>query len=569
MPSFNSTQIGLIKTAVMKIELKQTIKLQTKLQTRLRKYGTVAGVIVTLVFISVFLINYLGSPKDAFASGGSKTAIIAQQNDIIISEYASKGHLGVEDNEFIELYNLSESTLDLSYVSLKLYNKNKNGSSSQKGVTLQLTGTLLPDCFYVIAVRNKSNSQPTSALDYDIQAPSGSGGWELKNKRYITLLSGTSVIDKAGSINTQGDEFNYERVDYLADGSDISNHWLLQVDSVSSPGYENISNDPLILPVTTSSYTDFGSNGNSNAAVKIKSNGSTHPGNTKIKVKRGKVHPNAPSGTTMIKRYIEITPDNQPDNVEMVFYYNDSELNGLNELTLKLYSYYDNTWHLQGGVVDAVNNTITCSAINHFSDWGAGGEGGGLPIDLLTFVAKYNGTSVDLSWTTAAEINNDYFTIEKSMDAKNYKIVDNIKGAGNSNTNLNYKYNDKHSLTGTVFYRLKQTDYDGKNETFPAVAVKIASVQNKLPIGINSVNPNPFTNTFYVTFDSQSKDAIEIYLYNIRGQIAYKEIYQPKEGNNRFTFTDKKDLSPGYYILSLKQNNEMSKGVKIVKSKSI
>ena len=484
---------------------------------------------------------------------------------LYISEYAAAGHLGVNNNEFIELYNNTDSTIDLSNCTMKLYKKAVNGNGNQEGSALQLTGTLLADSFYVIAVRNKSNKQPTSALSYDIQAPATGNGWEIKDKTYLELLCGSTVIDNAGSLSGHGGDNNYERTDVLVDGTNMTTQWKIVSNSLSSPGAENISDDVPTQAVSSSSYTNFGGNGNGSAAVKIKSNGSNSPGNTKVKVVRGKEHPNKPAGTTMLKRYVEITPTNQPDNVEMVYYYNDSELNGLTETNLKLYSYYDGTWHLQGGVVDPVNNTITVTMINHFSDWGAGEGGGGLPIDLLSFDAKFNGKSVDLIWTTATETNNDYFTIERSMDAKNYQVVDNVKGAGNSNSILSYSYNDREPFTGTIYYRLKQTDYDGKNETFPPVAVSNSTVQSQLPLGINSVSPNPFTNSFFLEFDSQSQEVVEINIYNVRGQIICKDTYRPSEGINRYTYTDQNDLSPGYYVLTLKQGSKRSKGYKIIK----
>lgn len=77
-----------------------------------------------------------------------------------------------------------------------------------------------------------------------------------------------------------------------------------------------------------------------------------------------------------------------------------------------------------------------------------------LPIELIYFIIEQN----VLRWATASEMNNDYFTIEKSYDLIDWSIVTTIPGAGNSNIIINYKYevcNEK------AYYRLKQTDYDG------------------------------------------------------------------------------------------------------------
>ncbi|MCX7861429.1 MAG: GEVED domain-containing protein [Bacteroidales bacterium] len=94
-----------------------------------------------------------------------------------------------------------------------------------------------------------------------------------------------------------------------------------------------------------------------------------------------------------------------------------------------------------------------------------------LPINLLSFDATLlNNNKVMLSWTTASEVNNDYFTILKSTDAVIYKPIAQIKGAGNSNDIINYEFIDEESITQQTYYRIKQTDYDG-NTSYSEVRV--------------------------------------------------------------------------------------------------
>jgi hypothetical protein len=85
-----------------------------------------------------------------------------------------------------------------------------------------------------------------------------------------------------------------------------------------------------------------------------------------------------------------------------------------------------------------------------------------LPIELISFEGITKNGYNHLFWKTASESNNDYFTIEKTQDGINYNTVININGAGNSNTTLSYDYID-YNVDNTInYYRLKQTDYDGK-----------------------------------------------------------------------------------------------------------
>jgi len=97
-----------------------------------------------------------------------------------------------------------------------------------------------------------------------------------------------------------------------------------------------------------------------------------------------------------------------------------------------------------------------------------------LPISLLTFKATPGKNSVTLNWSTASEVNNDYFTILRSTDAKTWSDVATVKGAGNSNKVLPYSIIDTPGK-GRYYYRLKQTDYDGKFELFYIVTALVGS----------------------------------------------------------------------------------------------
>ncbi|MBI2271148.1 MAG: T9SS type A sorting domain-containing protein [Bacteroidetes bacterium] len=130
--------------------------------------------------------------------------------------------------------------------------------------------------------------------------------------------------------------------------------------------------------------------------------------------------------------------------------------------------------HHNGTKWDALQSEGTSSGINpytrsvtgisNFSPFGVGSVGSPLPIELIIFEAKPNNKSVDLHWETATEINNDYFTIERSVDGVHFEELMKVKGAGNSSTSLNYYTEDNNPVNGLSYYRLKQTDYDGKSQ---------------------------------------------------------------------------------------------------------
>jgi hypothetical protein len=86
-----------------------------------------------------------------------------------------------------------------------------------------------------------------------------------------------------------------------------------------------------------------------------------------------------------------------------------------------------------------------------------------LSIELVFFYARpdKDKRKVKLEWQTASEVNNDFFTIEKSLNGTDWEIVKKVDGAGNSGKLLNYSAYDYSPYAGVSYYRLKQTDYDG------------------------------------------------------------------------------------------------------------
>ncbi len=113
-----------------------------------------------------------------------------------------------------------------------------------------------------------------------------------------------------------------------------------------------------------------------------------------------------------------------------------------------------------------------------------------LPVSLISFEAEVNESEniVELKWTTASEVNNNFFTLERSWDARKFDEIARIDGNGNSNEPKSYTVADKNPFPGKSYYRLKQTDFDGVFEYFKVVSAD-------LPVKYSSivVFPNPFS----------------------------------------------------------------------------
>lgn len=161
--------------------------------------------------------------------------------------------------------------------------------------------------------------------------------------------------------------------------------------------------------------------------------------------------------------------------------------------------------------------------------------GNPLPINLVYFTAYASINSITLNWQTASEENNDYFTLERSVDGINYEVIGTISGAGNSNVLLEYIYIDSKPLSDTLYYRLTQTDYNGDSEVFKPISVLSIKHQEI------TLYPNP-ANTY---FELNIISYIPIMLYTSSGVLIKTVV------DNKMNI---EDISPGNYIVILHLN---------------
>ncbi|MBX2875069.1 MAG: T9SS type A sorting domain-containing protein [Saprospiraceae bacterium] len=140
-----------------------------------------------------------------------------------------------------------------------------------------------------------------------------------------------------------------------------------------------------------------------------------------------------------------------------------------------------------------------------------------LPVELIYFEAQVaaDGMLV-VNWATAVEVNNDFFTIEMSLDGRDWTAMDEVIGAGNSDVELSYKWTEENmEVEGTAYIRLKQTDFDGTFTYSDIESVEFASTE-KAAFEVN-VYPNPATE--YVVIDGLEADSNpQIMLVNMQGQ---------------------------------------------------
>ena len=171
-----------------------------------------------------------------------------------------------------------------------------------------------------------------------------------------------------------------------------------------------------------------------------------------------------------------------------------------------------------------------------------------LPIELSNFRAiVINDEQVNLTWQTASEINNDYFTIERSSDAVNWEMVEKVDGAGNSNSALNYSLVDKTPYCGTSYYRLKQTDFDGRFSFSEIISITLRDSHNFKMY----VYPNPANSI--LTIEANELALKDIQIYDPSGHNVTQYIKLLTKGNNMLVI-DLSQLSAGFYYIKARNS---------------
>lgn len=181
-----------------------------------------------------------------------------------------------------------------------------------------------------------------------------------------------------------------------------------------------------------------------------------------------------------------------------------------------------------------------------------------LPIELLSFSAEpMNNEFVELTWTTASEIDNDYFVVERSADGVHWEPVLTEQGAGNSSAIINYSGIDRFPIPGISYYRLKQVDFNGQFSYADPVSVVIEN------FNIISVYPNPSTGITTLYLSSQSKGQIQYLIYSVEGKLIQRTLHEINKGDNKIEL-DLSQVANGIYHLALLSNDSVLHNQKII-----
>lgn len=180
-----------------------------------------------------------------------------------------------------------------------------------------------------------------------------------------------------------------------------------------------------------------------------------------------------------------------------------------------------------------------------------GNTWGIIPVELTSFTASVSGNSVKLNWSTATELNNSGFDIERKSSNGEWRKIGFVKGAGTTTTIQNYSFTDKDLTSGKYSYRLKQIDFDGRFEYSKSVEVDINAVYN---FELAQNYPNPFNPTTSISFSIAQAGNVKLSVYNLLGQEVRTLINKNMEPGNHSVDFDAEGLFSGVYIYRLESN---------------
>jgi hypothetical protein len=207
------------------------------------------------------------------------------------------------------------------------------------------------------------------------------------------------------------------------------------------------------------------------------------------------------------------------------------------------------------GSNDNVLKTFTWNGLTTFSDFSGAGDGSPLPVTWLNFDAQFNNSTnnVDVTWTTASEINNDYFEVLRSNDAINFSVIGTVDGAGNSSLIKEYVFEDTNPLAGVSYYKVRQVDFNGIGDY---TEIRAVSNLGGVATGTLFAYPNPLIGQdLTIVYSNLDKGNWVYRLVDITGKIVLAQNKTSESNAGAFTM-NLEQLPAGVYLFQLNTQSQ-------------
>lgn len=232
------------------------------------------------------------------------------------------------------------------------------------------------------------------------------------------------------------------------------------------------------------------------------------------------------------------------------------ELTNFDRSDMFISHYTGSYWEVYGSGISATGldpYAASVSGVSSFSPVGGGSSPSPLPVELKEFAATHTGETVELVWITVSEVNNDYFSVERSLDGVEFASIKTLKGAGNSSEPMQYQATDHSPIFGTSYYRLRQVDFDGSANFSNTIRVSWNLASDVI------VYPNPSEGSFRINLSGLgSQVQVPISLTQLNGNKIY-DITLQADNNGRISevIQTTTQLTTGVYFLHLEVNGSV------------
>lgn len=178
-----------------------------------------------------------------------------------------------------------------------------------------------------------------------------------------------------------------------------------------------------------------------------------------------------------------------------------------------------------------------------------------LPVELISFTAKKMDSGVVLNWTTAAEINSDYFEVTKSSEDFLFLPIGTIPAAGESSSFINYEFLDYELNSGVTYYKLVEYDRDGTQQE--SKIIKTLTLQEATFEFLHKNGSDDYLFQLSLLEEAYGK----VRILTINGQVTYSSNIIANKGNNQFVINISQ-LSQGYHVIVFEAEGMPPKTVK-------
>ena len=185
------------------------------------------------------------------------------------------------------------------------------------------------------------------------------------------------------------------------------------------------------------------------------------------------------------------------------------------------------------------------------------------PVELVSFTGRIKNEEVELNWNTATEVNNYGFEVERSTDKFSWNNIGFVAGNGNSNSPKYYSFVDKYVPDGTIYYRLKQEDVDGKFE-YSSILELNHKVSSEVSLSQNY--PNPFNPVSTIEYSIPSTGLVSLKVYDVLGREVATLVNKKQNAGKHYVNFNGASLASGIYFYVLTTNNfVLSKKMNLLK----